>query len=108
MMELESTDNRKMQAFNHMLVQKNKVAQTYNRRVKRKSYEVGDLVWKIILPIDYKDKELGKWSPNWERQVLPRNGYWLVRLRGEPHKMFINGKYLKKYFPTLWEIIETS
>ena len=44
MMEVESVDARRMQAFNHMLVQKNKVAPTYNKRVKRKSFEVGDLV----------------------------------------------------------------
>ena len=64
MMELGYTDDRRMKAFNHMLVQKNKVAQTYNKRVNRKSFEVGDLVWKITLPIGSKDRELGKWCPN--------------------------------------------
>ena len=44
MMELESAEDRRMQDFNHMLVQKNKVAQTYNKRVTRKDFEVGDLV----------------------------------------------------------------
>ena len=58
MMELEYADNRRMQAFNHMLVHKNKVAQTYNKRVKRKSFEVAYLVWKIILPSGSKNKEL--------------------------------------------------
>ena len=32
MMKLEFVDERIMQAFNHMLVQKNKVAQTYESR----------------------------------------------------------------------------
>ena len=64
MMELESIDDGRMQAFNYMLVKKNKVAQTYNKRVNRKSFEVGNLVWKIILPVGSKDKELGKWSPD--------------------------------------------
>ena len=50
MMELESTDDRRIQAFNYMLIQENKVAQTYNKRFKRKSFEVGELVRKIILP----------------------------------------------------------
>ena len=66
MMELESVDDRRIQAFNYMLIQKNKVAHTYNKRIKRKSFEVGDLVWNNILPVGSKDKELGKWSPNWE------------------------------------------
>ena len=113
MMELKSIDDRRMQAFNHMLVQKNKVTQTYNKRVKRKSFQVGDLIWKIILPIGSKNRELGKRSPNWEgpfkvHQVLLGNAYQLASLQGEPRKRFINGKYLKKYFPTIWEIIETS
>ena len=66
MMELESTDDRRIQALNYMLIQKNKVAQTYNKRIKRKSFKVGEFVWKIILPIGSKDKELGKCSPNWK------------------------------------------
>ena len=64
MMELELVDDRRIQAFNYMLIQKNKVARTYNKIIKRKSFEVGELVWKIILPVGSKDKELGKWSPN--------------------------------------------
>ena len=92
-----------------MLVHKNKVAQTYNKRVKRKSFEVADLVWKIILPSGSKDKELCKCSPNWEGHFKQLgNSYWLTSLQEEPHKRFINGKYLKKYFPTMWEIVETS
>ena len=60
-----------------------------------------------MLPIDAKDKELGKWSPKWEgpfkvHQVL------LGSLEGEPHKRFIYGKYLKKYFPTMWEMLDTA
>ena len=31
MMELEYANNRRMQAFNYMLIQKNKVAQIYNK-----------------------------------------------------------------------------
>ena len=84
MIELEYANDRRMQAFNHMLVQKNKIAQTYNKRVKRESFEV-DLVWKTILPIGSKDRELGKRSPNWKgpfkvHQVLPGNVYWLENL----------------------------
>ena len=66
MMELESADDRRIKAFNYMLIQKNKVAWTYNKIIKKKSFEIGKLVWKIIFSISSKDKELGKWSPNWE------------------------------------------
>ena len=63
----------------------------------------------MVFPDGAKDKELGKWPPNWEgpfkvHQVLLENAYGLSSLEGEPHKRFINGKYLKKYFPTMWEM----
>ena len=113
MMELELADERRIQAFNHRLIQKNKVAQTYNNIIKKKSFKERKLVWNIILLVGSKNKELGKWSPNWEgpfkvHQVLPGNAYWLENLHREPHKRFINGKYLKNYFPTMWEIIKNS
>ena len=77
------------------------MARAYNKGVIRNSFEEGELVWKVVLPIGAKEGELGKWSPNWEGpfkvyQVLPGNVYWLSSLEGEPHKRFIKGKYLKK------------
>ena len=39
MMELELVDDKRIQGFNYMLIHKNKVAQTYNKRIKRKSFE---------------------------------------------------------------------
>ena len=111
--KLEPGDDQRIQAFNYMLIQKNKAAHTYNKRIKKKSFKEGELVWKIILSVGSKDKEFGKWSPNWEgpfkvHQVLLKNAYWLANLQGEPHKRFINGTYLKKYFLTKWEIEKKS
>ena len=60
MIEIESADGKRIQAFNYMLIRKNKVPQTYNKRLKRKSFKVGELVWKIILQVGSKDEELGK------------------------------------------------
>ena len=31
-----------------------------------KTFEVDDYVWKVILPMDRRDRTLGKWSPKWE------------------------------------------
>ena len=39
MMKLESADDRRIEGFNNMWIQKNKVARTYNKRIKRKSFE---------------------------------------------------------------------
>ena len=36
MMELEALDGKRLQALDHIMIQKNKVARAYNKRVKRK------------------------------------------------------------------------
>ena len=96
-----------------MVIQKKKVSRFYNKRIKKKKFKEGDMVWKVILPPGTKDRELRKWSPNWEGpfkiyQVLDGNAYWLASLYGFSHKRFINGRYLKKYFSTMWEIKEEA
>jgi hypothetical protein len=35
------------------------VARAYNKKVKAKSFQVGDLVWKTILPLRNKDQKFG-------------------------------------------------
>ena len=64
MMELKTLDGKRLQALDHIMIQKKKVARAYNKRVRIKNFEEGGLVWKVVLPIGAKDKELGKWSPN--------------------------------------------
>jgi hypothetical protein len=65
-----------------------------------------DLVWKALLPIGTKYSEFGKWSPNWEgpfrvvRCVLG-NAYMLKTLLGEEFSAAINGRYLKKCYPSI-------
>jgi hypothetical protein len=56
------------------------VAKAYNKKVKAKSFQVGDLVWKTVLPLRSKDPKFGKWSPSWEgpyrvTQVMSGNTY---------------------------------
>jgi hypothetical protein len=43
-----------------------KIAKAYNKRVMEKSFHVGDLVWKTILPLETRSGMFGKWSPSWE------------------------------------------
>ncbi|XP_050217340.1 uncharacterized protein LOC126668171 [Mercurialis annua] len=108
MMELENLEEGRLQALNNMIIQKKKVSRSYNKKVRPKTFQEDELVWKLILPPGTKDREYGKWSTNWEgpflvHKVMKGNAYWLSSLEGEPHRKFINGKYLKKYTPTIWE-----
>jgi hypothetical protein len=61
---------------------KAKVAHTYNKKVKLKEFQVGDLVWESVLPLGTKNVAYEKWSPNWHGpyridQVLLGNAYML-------------------------------
>ena len=89
-------------------IEKNKirVAKYYNKRVRLKQFAEGDLVWKTILPVGTKDRTFGKWSPNWEGpfrivECVPSNAYILKTLFGEEFTRAINGRFLKKYYPSV-------
>ena len=64
MMKLEALDGKRLQALDHIMIHKKKVARAYNKQVRRKNFEEGELVWKVVLPIGAKDGESGKCSPN--------------------------------------------
>ena len=103
----EVTDQR-LKALKEIEKDKARVARAYNKKVKNKSFQIGDFVWKTILPIGSKSNRFGKWSPNWEgpykvTKVMFRNTYMLETLKGECFKKAFNGRYLKKYFPSVWQ-----
>jgi hypothetical protein len=47
------------------VIEENKiiVVKAYNKKVKTKSFHVGDLVWKTSLPLRSTNRKFGKWSP---------------------------------------------
>jgi hypothetical protein len=49
-----------MKALGKMEREKLRVARAYNKRVKEKSFYIGDLVWKMIFPIGSKSNKFGK------------------------------------------------
>jgi hypothetical protein len=64
-----------------------KIAKPYNKCVVEKSFQVGDLVWKTILPLGTRSGKFGKWSPSWEGpfrviRVVPSNAYFVDDLEG--------------------------
>jgi len=70
------------------------------------------LVWKLILPIGTKSSKFGKWSPNWDgpyriNRSAPSNAYILETLKGVEFPRALNGKYLKKYYPSIGSMHES-
>ena len=103
----EVTDKRIL-ALNAIERDKLRVARAYNKKVKEKSFQVGDLVWKTILPLGTRDIKFGKWSSSWEGpyriiKVIFGNSYMLETLQEERLPRALNGRYLKKYFPSVWQ-----
>jgi hypothetical protein len=77
---LDEVFNERVKALGEIERDKLRVVRTNNKRVKERSFQVGDLVWKTILPIGSRSNKFGKWSPNWEgsyriEEVIPGNSY---------------------------------
>jgi hypothetical protein len=92
----EATDKH-MEALEKIEKDKRRVARAYNKKVKSKSFQVGVLVWKTILPIGSKSNKFGKWSPSWEGpykvvKVCSRNSYMVETLQGQRLPRALNGR----------------
>nr|XP_034593194.1 protein NYNRIN-like [Setaria viridis] len=103
----EVTDKR-LEALKEIAKDKIQVARAYNKKVKAKSFQVNDLVWKIILPIGTKSNKFGKSPLSWEGpykivKALFGNSYMVETLQGQQLPRALNGRYLKKYYPSVWK-----
>ena len=105
--ELEDLASHWLRALINVEANKARVARWYDKKVKIKNFAQGDLVWKLILPIESKDSKFGKWSPTWEgpykiNRCVPGNACILETLEGEEFLRALIGKYLKIYYPKIW------
>jgi hypothetical protein len=108
----EVTDKR-VKALGEIEKDKIMVARAYNKKVKAKSFEVGDLVWKTILPLRNKDRKFGKGSPSWEgpykvKQVMSDNVYLLQTLQGKDLTKTLNGRFLKQFILVCGKMLERT
>ncbi|XP_020417993.1 uncharacterized protein LOC109948703 [Prunus persica] len=82
LLELEGLDTSRIDTLNKLLAGKQAVSRAYNKRVKNKSFEDGEIVWKAVLPLRTHIAGYGKWSPTWEgpfiiNQILGMGAYRL-------------------------------
>jgi hypothetical protein len=102
---IDEVTNKRVTTLGEIEKDKTMVAKAYNKKVKAKSFQVGDLVWKTVLPLRSKDRKFGKWSPSWEgpyrvTQVMSGNAYLLQTLQGKDLPKALNGRFLKQYHPS--------
>jgi ribonuclease HI len=105
---IDEVADKRLIALRDIEKEKLRVARAYNKKVKLKSFQVGDLVWKVILPVGSKDRKFGKWSPSWEgpfkvMRVVPGNSYLVESMEGNLLPRALNGRYLKKFYPSVWQ-----
>jgi hypothetical protein len=101
--EIDEAPESRLKALEE--IQKEKA---YNKRVVGKLFQVEDLVWKMILPLGNRSGKFGKWSPIWEGpfrviQVVSGNAYFVEELEGLSLWKALSGKYLKCYYPSMWQ-----
>jgi hypothetical protein len=105
---IDEVTEKRMRAPKEIEKDKARVARAYDKKLRSKSFQVGELVWKAILPLETKDVTFGKWSPSWEGpykivKVIARNSYIMESLQGTRLPRALNGRYLKKYYPSVWQ-----
>ena len=89
--EMVDADEERLTALETLVRQKERVGKAYNKKVKPKSFNIGDLVWKVLLPMDNKDRVLGKWSPRWEGHSKLYMCFPMVPMRSK--NWLLSGEY---------------
>jgi hypothetical protein len=106
--EIDELPESRLDDLREIEKDKTKVAKAYNKHVWQNSFQINNLVWKMILPLGTRDCKFGKCSPSWEgpyrivRMVLG-NAYFVQTLEGRALPKALNGKYLKKYHPSIMQ-----
>jgi hypothetical protein len=103
---IDEVTDKHMEALVEIEKDKGRVARAYNKKVNAKSFQLGDLVWKTILPIGSKSNNFGKWSPSWEGsykvvKVCSGNSYMVETLKGQRLPRALNRRYLKIFHPSV-------
>ncbi|XP_051132475.1 uncharacterized protein LOC127252363 [Andrographis paniculata] len=100
--ELEALDEKRLQAQQRLECYQARLSRAYNKKVKSRSFQIGDLVLAVRRPIVINfrsgNKFLSKWDgPYVVTQVYTNGAYKLTSqdgLRIGP----INGRFLKRYY----------
>jgi hypothetical protein len=80
----------RLTALREIEKEKLRVARAYNKKLKEKSFQIGELVWKTILPIGSRNNKFSKWSLNWEGPfkvigIVHGNTYFVEIYRGKSY-----------------------
>jgi hypothetical protein len=79
---IDGIPKSRFKALEEIGKEKIKIAKAYKKCVMEKSFQVGDIVWKMILSLGTRSGKFGKWSPSWEGpfrviRFVPSSAYFV-------------------------------
>ncbi|XP_049356393.1 uncharacterized protein LOC125821006 [Solanum verrucosum] len=101
--ELESLDEKRLEAQQSLECYQARLSRAFNKKVRLRSFQVGDQVLAVRRPIIISHKSKSKFTSKWDgpyviQEVYSSGAYKIVDVDGLRIGP-INGKFLKKYYP---------
>ena len=101
--ELVLLDEHRQVACDHLRAYQQRMSQSYNKKVKTRSFELGDLVLRENPKNQQQWTQKGKFEPNWLgpyiiTAVYGSGAYQLLTAEGEVLKEPINTLHLKRFY----------
>ncbi|KAG9444917.1 hypothetical protein H6P81_016257 [Aristolochia fimbriata] len=101
--ELESLDEQRLEAQQRLECYQSRMTRAFNKKVRLRSFQKGDLVLTVRRPMLFTSKTRGKFAPKWEgpyvvQEAYTNGAYKLVTASGSELPI-TNGKFLKRFYP---------
>ncbi|GAA0144957.1 hypothetical protein LIER_05269 [Lithospermum erythrorhizon] len=100
--ELESLDERRLDTQQRLECYQSHISKSYNKKVRQRSFQVGDMVLSVRRPIitHKKGKKfVSKWDGPYVILEVYTNGSYMMVDQDGVKVGPINGRYLKLYYP---------
>ncbi|XP_070015970.1 uncharacterized protein [Nicotiana sylvestris] len=99
--QLSLIDEKRLATMCHVQLYQQIMARAYNKKVRPRKFEVGQLILKRIFPHQVETK--GKFAPNWQgpfvvTSVLSNGALYLTDVGGRCVEMAINSDAVKRYY----------
>nr|XP_033516718.1 uncharacterized protein LOC117281044 [Nicotiana tomentosiformis] len=98
---LTMIDEKRMVAVCHGQLYQQRMACVYNKKVRPRNFEVGQLILRRILL--HHEEAKGKFAPNWKglyiiRKLLPKGALYLGDIEGNDPETAVNVDAVKRYY----------
>ncbi|KAG9446344.1 hypothetical protein H6P81_012472 [Aristolochia fimbriata] len=98
-----SLDEQRLEAQQRLECYRSRMTRAFNKKVRLRSFQKGDLVLAVRRPMLFTSKTGGKFAPKWEgpyvvQEAYTNGAYKLVTANGSELPI-TNGKFLKRFYP---------